>query len=82
MGECFTSTKNESGYMEKLDPPTRKWYKEKLLVVSIHKWDDANFRKTIFLEIMYHDVMICLVVSCIPHTAGGMKSYMQNSSGL
>ena len=37
MGECFTSTKNESGYMEKLDPPTRKWYKEKLLVVSIHK---------------------------------------------
>ena len=29
MGECSTSPKIESTYMEKLDP-TRKWYEKKL----------------------------------------------------
>ena len=32
MGECSTSTKNEFDYMEKLDPKTRKWYKEKQVI--------------------------------------------------
>lgn len=32
MGDCSTNTKNESDDMEKLDPSTKKRYKEKLKI--------------------------------------------------
>lgn len=32
MGDCSTNTKNESDDMEKLDPPTKKRYQEKLKI--------------------------------------------------
>ena len=52
MDECSTST-NASDYMEKLDPPTRKRYKEKLKVIGgvdpyCIEGDDANSTEATF----------------------------------
>ena len=56
MDECSTST-NASDYMEKLDPPTRKRYKEKLKVIGgvdpyCIEADDANSTKLPFQTLL------------------------------
>ena len=57
MGDCSTNTKNESDDMEKLDPPTKKRYKEKLKIKNEKSkiWsyyierDYAKFHWNVFL---------------------------------
>ena len=61
MNECSTST-NASDYMEKLDPPTRKRYKENFKVIggvdqNCIDGDDANSTEASFPGITYPDVV-------------------------
>ena len=79
MDECSTST-NASECMEKLDPPTRKRYKEKLKVIGgvdpyCIEGDDANFTEATFPDITYPDVVNSLVFFSSPYTTEDMKSY-------
>ena len=71
MDECSSST-NVSDYTEKLDPPTRKQYKEKLKVIGgvdpyCIEGDDANSTEATFPNITYPDVVNYLVFSPV-HT--------------
>ena len=71
MDECSSST-NASDYTEKLDPPTRKRYKEKLKVIGgvdpyCIEGDDANSTEATFPNIIYPDVVNYLVFSPV-HT--------------
>ena len=57
MEECSITT-NASDYMEKLNPPTTKWYKEKLKVIgSVDPYyiegDDANSTEATLPDITY-----------------------------
>ena len=79
MDECSTST-NASDYMGKLDPPTRKRYKEKLKVIGgvdpyCIEGDDANSTEATIPDIIYFDVVNYLVFSPSPYTTEDMKPY-------
>ena len=79
MDECSTST-NASDYMGKLDPPTRKRYKEKLKVIGgvdpcCIEGDDRISREATLPDITYPDVVNYLVFSPSPYTTEDMKSY-------
>ena len=79
MDECSTST-NASDYMGKLDPPTRKRYKEKLKVIGgvdpyCIEGDDANSTEATIPDITYFDVVNYLVFSPSPYTTEDMKPY-------
>ena len=70
MDECST-TANESDYMEKLDPPTRKRYTEKIKVtggIDPHciEGNDANSTEATLPDIFYPDVVNYLVFSPSP----------------
>ena len=71
---------NVSDYMEKLDPPTRKRYKEKLKVIGgvdpyCIEGDDANSTEATIPDITYFDVVNYLVFSPSPYTTEDMKPY-------
>ena len=80
MDECSTNT-NASDYMQKLDLPSRKRYKENLKVIHgvdpyCIEGDDANSTEaTLLLLFYYADVMNYLVFCPSPYTAEDMKSY-------
>ena len=79
MDECSTST-NASDYMQKLDLPTRKRYKENLKVIHgvdpyCIEGDDANSTEATLPDITYADVVNYLVFCPSPYTAEDMKSY-------
>ena len=79
MDECSTRT-NVSDYMEKLDPPTRKRYKEKSKVIGgidpyCIEGDDANSTEGTHPDITYPDMVNYLVFSHRPYTTEVMKSY-------
>ena len=79
MDECSTST-NASDYMGKLDPPTRKRYKEKLKVIGgvdpyCIEGDDRISREATLPDITYLDVVNYLVFSPSPYTTEDMKPY-------
>ena len=79
MDECSTST-NASDYMGKLDPPTRKRYKEKLKVIGgvdpcCIEGDDRISREATLPDITYPDVVNYLVFSPSPYTTEDMKPY-------
>ena len=71
---------NVSDYMEELDPPTRKRYKEKLKVIGgvdpcCIEGDDRISREATLPDITYPDVVNYLVFSPSPYTTEDMKSY-------
>ena len=77
MDECSITT-NASDCMEKLNPTTTKWYKEKV-IGSVDPYciegDDANSTEATLPDITYADVVNYLVFCPSPYTAEGMKSY-------
>ena len=78
MDECST-TANESDYMEKLDPPTRKRYTEKIKVTGgvdpyCIEGDDATSTEATLPDIFYPDVVNYLVFSPSPYKTEDMKS--------
>ena len=69
---------NASDYMEKLDPPTRKRYKEKLKVIGgvdpcCIEGDDRISREATLPDITYPDVVNYLVFSPSPYTTEDNK---------
>ena len=79
MDECSTRT-NAPDYMEKLDPPTRKRYKEKLKAIGdvdpcCIEGDDANYTEATLPDITSPDVVNYLAFSPTPYTTEDMKSY-------
>ena len=71
---------NASDYMEKLDPPTRKRYKENLKVIGgvepcCIERDDRNSREVTLPDITYRDVVNYLVFFPSPYTIEDMKSH-------
>ena len=77
MDECPNST-NVSDYVEKLDPPTRKCYQEKIKVVGgvdpyCIERDAANSTEVTLPDITYHDVVNYLVLAPSLYTTQDMK---------
>ena len=67
-------------YFNKLDPPTKKRYKEKLLIIGNidpYSAPDSHFSVKIgdFPSICYPDIVIYLVFSPSPFSADDMKAY-------